>query len=54
MLTNRISLVISILTALAKGTPIEIGGEILPEVDTPIPIISQTETSAPDGSFSYR
>lgn len=51
---DRISLVISLLAALSQGAPIEIGGEVLPEVITPIPILSQTEVNSPDGSFSYR
>lgn len=54
MWIDRISLIISILAALAQGTPIEISGDAAPEVYTPIPIISQTDTSSPDGSFSYR
>nr|AJF83751.1 cuticle protein [Sitodiplosis mosellana] len=53
MFIDRISLVISILSAFAQAIPIEISGEAVPEVNTPIPIISQTDTSSPDGSFSY-
>lgn len=55
MFVDQIILVISVLAALAQGSPIEIGDEIVPEMYTPIPIISQqTDIGSPDGSFSYR
>ncbi|XP_031640994.1 endocuticle structural glycoprotein SgAbd-2-like [Contarinia nasturtii] len=55
MFVNRISFVISMLTALTQAAPIEILGDeqIVPDTNTPIPILSQTDEISPDGSFSY-
>lgn len=57
MIIDRISfvilLVISLVAALTHGAPIE-SDDFNSEVNTPIPILSQTEINSPDGSFSYR
>lgn len=53
MMIDRISLVILIVAVLAYGAPIE-SEEFNSELNTPVPILSQTELNSPDGSFSYR
>lgn len=54
MIIDRISLMISLLVALAHGAPIDESNEFNSEIITPVPILSQTELNSPDGSFSYR